>query len=131
MLVRREEDRDFFSLGKGQLVAYRKPVLDPSEFALDVIDIVTHKQRSIRLWNAPAVIALATDSPNVGERLVHLVNYGRAVDAEIQARVQGHFDSAQLIRPNGEPVSLKPARRGSTTEVFVPELNRLGVLIFR
>jgi hypothetical protein len=129
--VRSEEDRDFFGLGKGQVIAYHRPVVDPSEFALDVIDVVTHKQRAVRLWNAPAVIALATASPRTGERLVHLVNYGKPVDTELQARVQGHFTSATLMRPEGEPIPLKPAKRGSTTEVFVPELQRLSVLVFR
>ena len=129
--VQKEVDRDFFSLGKGEVIAYHRPIADPSELALDVIDIVTHKRRAVRLWNAPAVIALATDSPNRGERLLHLVNYGKPVDTEVQARVQGHFTTAELIRPDGEAIPLKPAKRGSTTEVFVPELKRLGVVIFR
>ncbi|HYI92765.1 MAG TPA: hypothetical protein VEX68_04420 [Bryobacteraceae bacterium] len=123
--VREDKDRDFFTLGKGQVVAYRRPIADPSEFALDVIDIITHKQRAVRLWNAPAVIALVT-----GERMAHLVNYGSPIDMDIQARVQGHFSKATLLRPDGEPVALKVAKRGSTTEVEVPELRRLGVLVF-
>ena len=50
----------FITLGKGQVVAYQRPIADPSEFALDVIDIITHRKRAVRLWNGPAVIALAT-----------------------------------------------------------------------
>jgi hypothetical protein len=129
--LRSEQDRDFFRFGKGQLIAYREPVSDPSEFAMDVIDIITHGQRAIRLWNAPSVIPLATASPRQGERLVHLVNYGKPVNTELQARVQGHFATATLLRPESSSISLKTARRGSTTEVFVPELRRLGVLVFR
>lgn len=129
--TRTEEDRDVYALGRGQVVAYRGAIADPSEFALDVIDLIGHKERAVRLWNAPAVIALATDAPRAGGRLVHLVNYGSPIDQEIQVRVQGHFNRATLLRPDGSPLSLETALRGSTTEVFVPELTRLGVLAFQ
>jgi hypothetical protein len=120
-----EKDRDYFALGKGQIVAYKRLISDPSEFALDVIDIITHKNRAVRTWNAPAVIALAT-----GERLMHLINYGSPIDMEVQARVQGHYSKAMLLRPEGQNIPLTPARRGSMTEVQVPELRRLGVVVF-
>ena len=91
-----EQDREYYALGKGQIVAYKRLVADPSEFALDVIDVITHKRRAVRTWNAPAVIALAT-----GERLMHLINYGSPIDMEVQARVQGHYSKATLMRPDG------------------------------
>ena len=128
--VRSEPDREFYALGKGRVVAYRKPVADPSEFALDVIDIVTHPRRAVRIWNGPAVVALASSSPRRGERLLHLVNYGSPIDTELQARVQGNFSKAMLLRPEGSPVTLTAAKRGTTTEVFVPEVRRLGVVVF-
>jgi hypothetical protein len=129
-ILRAERDRDYYALGKGQVVAYRRPVADPSEFALDVIDIITHKQRPVRLWNAPAVIAFATESPRPKERLMHLVNYGSPIDMETQVRVQGNFTKAILLRPEADPISLPTAKRGSTTEVQAPELRRLGVIVF-
>jgi hypothetical protein len=127
---RSETDREWFELGKGRVVAYKDEIADPSEFALDVIDVVTHKSRAVRLWNAPAVIALATGSPRPGERLLHLINYGSPIDIDTQARVQGHYTKATLIRPDAEPVALKPARRGTMTEVQVPSLLRSGVVVF-
>jgi hypothetical protein len=124
-LIRSEQDREFYALGKGQVVAYRRPIVDPSEFALDVIDIITHKKRAVRVWNAPAVIALAT-----GDRLLHLVNYGSPIDTDVQARVQGHYAKATLVRPDAPPISLAPVKRGTTTEVQVSGLKRLGVVVF-
>lgn len=128
--LRSEPDREYFSLGKGQLVAYKRPITDPSEFALDVIDIIGHKERAVRHWNAPAVIALATAAPQPGERLLHLINYGSSIDIDLQARVQGHFTKATLLRPDGPARTLTPAKRGTATEVQAPELKRLGVVIF-
>jgi len=124
--IRSEPDRDFYALGRGQVVAYKNPVADPSEFALDVIDVLTHKRRAVRVWNAPAVIALATQG------VLHAVNYGAPIDKEneLQARIQGIFTKATLLRPEAEPLELKPARRGATTEVILPEVNRLAVVVF-
>jgi hypothetical protein len=123
--IRSERDRAYYSLGKGHVVAYNRPIADPSEFALDVIDIITHKKRAVRVWNGPAVIALAT-----GEKVVHLVNYGSPVDTEVQTRVQGNFTKATLMRPDADPISLQASKRGTTTEVQVPALKRLGVVVF-
>ena len=131
-LVRHQEDRDFYSFGRGQVVAYREPISDPSEFAFDVIDIVTQKRRTVRLWNAPTVIALATSCPpgaNRGRALLHLINYGSALSGELLAAIQGWYPRASLLRPEAGPLSLPTARRGTATEVTIPELRRLGVVV--
>jgi hypothetical protein len=131
-LVRSQEDRDFYSLGRGQVIAYREPISEPSEFAFDVIDIVTQKRRAARLWNAPTVIALATSCPpgaNRGRALLHLINYGSQLSSEVLAAVQGLYARASLLRPEAAPMSLPTARRGTTTEVMIPELGRVGVVV--
>ena len=131
---RKQEDRDFYSLGRGQVVAYKEPIADPSEFAFDVIDVVTQKRRAARLWNAPSIIALATAAPASssarGGVLLHALNYGSPIRSDLQARVQGVFAKATLLRPDGPPIPLKPAKRGTTTEVFLPELRRVGTVVF-
>ena len=132
-LVRSQEDRDFYALGRGQVVAYREPILDPSEFALDVIDIVAQKRRAARLWNAPTVIALATSCPQGAshcQALLHLVNYGSELSGGLLAAIQGSYSRAVLLRPEAVPLSLPTARRGTTTEVTIPELRRVGVVVF-
>ena len=131
-LVRSQEDRDFYSLGRGQVVAYREPISDPSEFPFDVIDIVTQKRRAARLWNAPTVIALATSCPpgtNHGRALLHLINYGSRLDSEVLAAIQGSYSSATLLRPEAAPLPLPTARRGTATEVRIPELECVGVVV--
>jgi hypothetical protein len=133
-LLRSQSDRDFYTLGLGQIVAYKEPIADPSEFAFDVIDFVTHKRRAVRLWNAPSIIALATVGPASGPAhggvLLHVLNYGSPIESDVQARVQGVFGKATLLRPDGRPMPLKTSKRGSTTEVFLPELRRVGTIVF-
>ncbi|MGD0127051.1 MAG: hypothetical protein ABSF46_16960 [Terriglobia bacterium] len=131
-LDRRQEDRELYSLGRGQVVAYKEAISDPYNFAFDVIDIVTQKRRAARLWNAPTAIALATSSPpgaNRGQALLHLINYGSRLEGEVLAAVQGSYSRATLLRPEAPARSLPTARRGTTTEVTLPELERLAVVV--
>lgn len=123
--VRAAEDREFYKLGRGQVVAYRERIADPGEFALDVIDLISQPRRAVRVWGAAAVIATAADGAAV------LVNYGWPSDNEIQVRVQGAYRSATLLRPESAPVELKAARRGTMTEVFVPQMRRIAVISLR
>jgi hypothetical protein len=130
--VRSQEDREFYSLGRGQVVAYREPISDPSEFAFDVIDIVTQKRRAARVWNAAAVIALATSCPqgaNRGRALLHLINYSSEPSSDVLASVQSWYTRATLLRPEAATLSLLTARRGTATEVMIPEIRRLGVVV--
>jgi hypothetical protein len=127
--VRSQEDRDFYSLGRGQVVAYHEAIADPGEFAFDVIDIVTQKRRAVRLWNAPAVIALLTSAPQGRARaLVRLMNYGKPED-NILVAVQGSYTRVSLLQPSAAPVSLPTTQVGSTTEVTIPRLGRVGALM--
>jgi hypothetical protein len=128
--VKDEGDRDVFAIGKGRLIAYRETIVDPSEFALDLIDFTGQRQRAVRLWNASTVIPLATEGRKAGEALLHLVNYGSRINREFQVRIQGHYAAAALHRPDGAAIQLKTARRGSTTEVFVPELACVATVVF-
>lgn len=120
-----QTDRVMYSLGKGSVVAYNRKVADPSEHALDVIDIVGHPRRAVRIWNSNSTIAVSTPG------LVHLLNYAGVSRADMQVRMQGVFKSATLLRPGGEPLPLDASRRGATTEVFLPELGPVGTIQFR
>ena len=131
-LARSQQDRDFYTLGRGQVVAYREPIADPSEFPFEVIDIVGQKRRAARLWNAPTVIALATPCPpgaNHGRALLHLINYGSQLEGEVLAAVEGSYTNANLLRPETAPLALPTARRGTNTEIRIPDLERVGVVV--
>ncbi|MEZ5401652.1 MAG: hypothetical protein R2729_18405 [Bryobacteraceae bacterium] len=128
-VLREDTDRIVYTVGKGQVVAYREEISDPNEFALDVIDLVTHRRRSCRLWNALSSIPRAV-IPGRGEMLISVINYGSETNNEIQARVQGRYTRAMLLRPESEPVPLKVSGRGSMTEIFLPGLRRVAAVRF-
>lgn len=130
--VRQEPDRDLFSLGRGQVMVYKKRIVEPSEFALDVIDIVGHRRRTARIWNARSAIVFATAGPKPGEAVLSIINYGaRQREDEIQARIHGHFTHATLHRPEAAPALLKTSPRGLATEVFLPSLQNVAAIHFR
>jgi hypothetical protein len=122
--LREDPDRDYYSLGKGQVVAYKEPVLDPSDLAFDMIDYVTEKRRATRVFNCNAAVAMA------GRAVLYLLNYGRPQELPVLARIQGSFTKATLLRPEAAPQAVKISRRGTSSEVTLPQLERAAVVIF-
>jgi hypothetical protein len=129
--IKSQEDRDFYQLGRGQVVAYHEAIADPNEFALDVIDVISHRSRAVRIWNANSAITLATLPPrNVpAKALMIAINYGSPAH-DVQVRIQGVYGSATWVRPDGASTTLKASKRGTMTEVFLPDLNRMCVVQF-
>jgi hypothetical protein len=132
--VRSDPDREFFSIGKGQVVSYKQPVTDPGELALDLIDIVGQKRRPARVWNCQAAVVLATLAPRAGlvtgAAALHVINYGQPVDLPVLARIQGNFTQATLLRPDAKPLRVSVARRGTSSEVAIPQLGRVATVVF-
>ena len=126
--VKEQTDRIFYSLGKGQVVAYKDPVADPSEFALDVLDLVTYRHRPVRAWNAGTVVYTATRRGAQG--IATLMNYGRQRIYDVQLRIRGNFKTATLHAPGSPAKPIEAKRRETMTEVFLPELGRMGVVVF-
>lgn len=130
-LERTFEDREFFTLGRGHLVAYKEEIQDPGEFALDMLDLAG-KQRAVRLWDNGAVVALATSAPPGGTASAVLcaVNYGHPIRREVMAQIHGQFREATLLRPEAKPLKLRVAQRGSCSEVLLPPMNLLAAVVF-
>jgi len=61
--------------------------------------------------------------------LLHLINYGSRLEGEVLVAVQGSYSRAALLRPEGLAQSLRTARRETATEVTLPDLERLAVVV--
>jgi len=125
--TRSEEGRDIYSLGKGIIIAYREPVSDPGEFALDVIDVMGWRTRDLRIWGAGAVIGLLHRHDG-GRLSIELLNYG-GFERDFLVRVEQRFRQASLRTPQAPPLPLRAAQRGSGTEIEVPGVNRVASLL--
>jgi len=121
-----EEGRDFYALGRGAIIAYREPVSDPGEFALDVIDALGWRTRDLRVWGANAIVGLLHRGAQ-GGLSVELLNYG-GFERDFLVRVEGVFSRATLRSPEAAPAVLRAARRGSGTEVELARVHRVAGL---
>ena len=128
--TRSDKYRDHCTLGNGRIVAYHDPALDPSEFALDVIDLVGVQTRDIRMWNAPTVVGSAVEAGR-GVAQVHLVNYDEPLDQGFPTRVDGVFRRATVRGLDGEVRTLKAVKRGEMTEVWVDRIGRFALIELR
>ncbi len=124
-LVKSDAERNYYSIGKGQLVAYKEDVEDPGMFALDVIDILTQKRRPARIWNCNAGLVMASQG------LLNIINYSRPTDQPVLARIQGTFRRATLLTPEAGPLELKVSPRGTGSEVEIPKLERVATVAFK
>ncbi|HTX39069.1 MAG TPA: hypothetical protein VME43_28795 [Bryobacteraceae bacterium] len=127
--VREFEDREFYALGAGRVVAYKQAVLDPGDFALDVLDLAGER-RPVRIWDSPAGVATVSQAGPRAKPVLRVVNYGSAARADVMAHVRGVFSSATLLRPDGQARPLRTYRRGQTTEVMLPGLKRVALVLF-
>src|ERR1019366_8692079 len=128
-LTRGFEDREIYKLGSGSLVAYKDTVSDPGDFALDMIDLVGAR-RPARVWNLSGGIVTASQAGPGAKAALQVVNYGSPARSGVLVRRYGVFQSATLLRPEDADVSLRIYKRGASTEVVLPSLGRLGVVIF-
>jgi hypothetical protein len=123
------EDRGFYTLGAGRVVAYQEAILDPGDFALDVLDLAGDR-RPVRLWDASASIAMVSQGEAGSGPVLRVVNYGSMNRGGIMAHVHGVYGSATLLRPGEQTVSLRTCRRGGNTEIVLPAFRRLAVVVF-
>lgn len=121
------EEFDFYAFGKGKIVGYREPIIDPAEFALDVIDVQGSAKRDLRLYNAESVVGIPRRLSG-GAVSVELINYGAYLQ-DFLLRVEGAYRKATLHRPEGPPVTLKLIRQGSGTEIEIPDLDRFASVL--
>ena len=121
------EEFDCFEFGKGVIFGYREPIIDPAEFALDVIDAEGDGTRDLRLYNADSVVGIPHRLPGGGIS-VELINYGGQTQ-DFMVRVEGAFRKATWRTPEGPPTVLKLTRQGTGTEVEVLYMNRFASIL--
>jgi hypothetical protein len=124
-----EEERDLYVLGKGRITAYRAPIQDPAEFALDVIDAQGWRTRDVRVMGADPVMAMLHRAAG-GKLSVELINYGAQPAEHFLLRVEGVYRKAVFSAPGAADVPLRVIRQGSGSEVEIAIVERLGVVLF-
>ena len=127
--ARQFQDRGFYTLGAGRILVYKESIVDPGDFALDVLDLAA-RRRPVRLWDASAVIGMASQAQDRAKLTLRLVNYGSPTRGDIMAQVRGIYNSATLLRPGQPSITLRTCRRGANTDVLVPGFRRVALVVF-
>lgn len=124
-----EEECDLYTLGKGTILAYRAPVADPAEFALDILDAQGWRTRDVRVIGADPVVAMSHRA-GPGKLSVEMINYSTRPVEHFLLRVEGAYRKAVFSAPGAQDVPLQIIRQGSGTEVEIALVERLGVVLF-
>lgn len=122
-----DKDQHWHKLGAGRVLVSLDPVIDPSEFALDLIDALGAKPRDLRIWNASAVLGLVRHT-GPARSLVTLLNYGGAHRDIVLVRVAGAFSKATLYRPGTQPSVIEVKRRGGASDLTFQVLEGVAVI---
>ncbi len=121
-----KEEFDYYAAGKGKIIGYREPIIDPAEFALDVIDAEGWSSRDVRLYSGESIVALPHRLAG-GKLSVELINYGHAADFLV--RVEGRYRKATYSTPEAASATLKAFKDGTGTSVEVLGINRVASIL--
>jgi hypothetical protein len=135
------KDQEWVKAGAGHVLIYLDPVLDPAEFALDLIDALGNKPRDLRIWNAPSMLGMVHRLEG-GKALLTLINYGGGrMDSRAEfditlirdfflVRVAGLYKSAVMHRAGQAPVPLELRQRKTMTEITLPAQGSVALIEF-
>ncbi|MEO8663394.1 MAG: hypothetical protein ABI693_33365 [Bryobacteraceae bacterium] len=124
-----------YAAGKGEVYVYPEPVSDPSEFALDLMEVagadnvegIGLRGLDFRVWNTGVVLGTLYQNP--GEKIVLLTSYGSEQDYDLLLSVRGEFSAASYedTYTNG-PRALTVMQRPGRVELDLKTVRRLGIV---
>lgn len=123
------KDQAWSKVGAGRVLTYLDPVLDPAEFALDLIDALGKKPRDLRIWNASAVLGMVHRREG-GKALLTLINYGGMGRDILMVRIAGLYKSAVMRRAGGAAVPIEIRQRKTMTEFTLQGLEGVALIEF-
>jgi hypothetical protein len=120
--ARQDEHSSAFSVGSGEIVELREPVIDPEVFARDLRRLIGAERSALSLWNSLTALVTGYRQESTGETILSVINYAD-VPENVQVQIKGRFTSVQLEMPEAAcSVSLQPFERGGFTEFTIPRL---------
>jgi len=122
------DERVTYRAGKGRVVEFAQPVVNPNDFALDVRQLIAREKRAIEVWNGITVLVAPYAAPGARTVLVTAINYTQQ-PLEIQCRVPGSFVAVHYESPEGGSQLLPFQHRDGSTEFVIPAL-RIGGRVF-
>jgi hypothetical protein len=120
--ARQDEHSATFTVGSGEIVELREPVIDPEAFARDLRRLIGAERSALSLWNSLTTLVTGYRQESTGETTINVINYADLPD-NVQVQIKGRFRSVQLETPEvGCCVALQSVERGGFTEFTIPRL---------
>ena len=118
--VRHADQLKVFSFGKGEIIEFSGPIVNPETFAQDVRRLMTKGKVPVSLWNSLTTLVIPYRDPRTDQIVLELINY-EAEPLQVQVQVKGTFASIRYESP--EQVcceALAPHLVDGFTEFVVP-----------
>ena len=120
--ARQDEHSTTFTVGAGEIVELREPVMDPEAFARDLRRLLGAERSELSLWNSLTTLVTGYRRQSTGETTLNVINYADVPD-NVQIQIQGRFASIELESPEEVCcLPLKSFERGRFTEFTIPRL---------
>jgi hypothetical protein len=118
--VRQTDQSKIFSVGKGRVIEFSGPIVNPETFAQDVRRLMTNGTIPVSLWNSLTTLVIAYRDPRSDQIVLELINY-EAEPLQVQVQVKGTFASIRYESPEKACCeSLEPRLVNGFTEFVVP-----------
>jgi hypothetical protein len=118
--VRQTDQSKVFSFGKGKVIEFSGPIVNPETFAQDVRRLMTKGTVPVSLWNSLTTLVIPYRDPHNGQTVLELINY-EAEPLQVQVQVKGTFASIRYESPEQVCCEvLTPRLVDGFTEFVVP-----------
>jgi len=120
--VRRTEQAVVYGVGKGRVIEFSGPIIDPETFAQDIRRLMAKERIPISLWNSLTTLVIPYRDPRTDHTILELINYEEE-PLQFQVQVKGSFASIRYETPeHGCCETLTPRHVNGFTEFVVPNL---------
>lgn len=111
-----------YAIGKGRVIEYPTPVIDPETFAVDIRRLMGNRKTIISLWNSLTTVVVPYRDAKSGKTTLELINYAEE-PLEVQLQMKGMYPKVLYSTPElGCCQTLSPVERDGFTELLAHKL---------
>ena len=111
-----------YATGKGRVIEYPAPVIDPETFAVDIRRLMGNRKTIISLWNSLTTVVVPYSDAKSGKTTLELINYAEE-PLEVQLQMKGMYPKVLYSTPElGCCQTLTPVERDGFTDLLAHKL---------
>ena len=116
------EEAASYATGRGRVIEYPGPVLDPETFAVDIRRLMGNRKTIISLWNSLTTVVVPYRDTKSGKTTLELINYAEE-PLEVQLQMKGTYRQARYSTPElGCCQAIVPVERDGFTDLLAHKL---------